>query len=137
MDFWSPAVLSVDLRFETPRFSSNPDGKFDHFGMKTERFEVAIVPFQLFFSKNGMDLIVTRPADSHRLLYRRTIELPLVSLVAVTSAGNEMVPSQGLFATADGAIAVHGWKPRFAKPGTTVKNGRNLYLASARPDSGS
>jgi len=55
-----------------------------------------------------MNLGMTWPADPHRSLLGRPVELAFAAFIRMSRAGNEMMPRQGFFATADGAITDHG-----------------------------
>jgi hypothetical protein len=99
--------LCVNERLETFGFSGDPRGELGHLRMQAQAIQVSVIPLQLLFRENRVDLGMARPADSHGPLDRRPVELAFVTFVCVPRAGDEMMPRQGFFASANSAVTCH------------------------------
>lgn len=60
--------------------------------MGKEELDCIPLPLKLFLRKDGVNLGVTRTADSNGLLHRFAVELPLVSFVRVSGPRDQMMP---------------------------------------------
>ena len=75
--------------------------------MFAQALDGVIVALEFLLGEHRMNLRMAGPADTYGLLHPRTIELPLVALIVMTRARDEVMPGERFLSSADGAETLH------------------------------
>jgi hypothetical protein len=89
------------LGFESTRSIRDPRRKLRDLRMGPQLLHGVPFPLEILFGKDRVDLRVARPTNPNRLFHLTTVKFLLVPFIAVPGAGNEVMPGQDFFATAD------------------------------------